>query len=114
MLLRPEVFGRADAADLTIHRLFEQDRGEHPVTVEGGRGHDPCPHGVHQVEHLVVVRPGVLLDAVELERLGGTAAALVERCDESLTGPDLVEHVVVHTSDCSQQPREEAREAPDW
>jgi hypothetical protein len=57
---------------------------------------------MHQVEHLVVVRPGVLLDAVQLQRLRGAATALVERSDEALSGPDLVQHVVVHITDCSQ------------
>ncbi len=64
--------------------------------VEGGAGDDPSAHLVDQVEHLLVARVGVLGDAVELQRLGGAAAALVERGDEAGAALRLLELVVVH------------------
>ena len=57
-------------------------------------GDDAGAHLVHQVEHLLVARVGVLGDAVELERLGRAAAALVQRCDEAGATLRLLELVV--------------------
>jgi hypothetical protein len=46
---------------------------------------------VHNREHLVIVRPGILVDAVEAQRLRRAAAALVERGDESGFCSDFLE-----------------------
>ncbi len=50
---------------------------------------DARAHLVHDVEHLLLVLIGVLVDAVELQRLRRAAAALVERRDETLVVLDL-------------------------
>ena len=64
--------------------------GEDPVAVEARAGDDPGAHLMHQIEHLLVAGVGVLGDAVQLERLGGAAAALVEGGHEAGPGGDLV------------------------
>ena len=53
-------------------------------------------HLVHQVEHLLVAGVGVLGDAVELQRLGRAAAALVQCRDEARAGLGLLELIGVH------------------
>ena len=79
----PQVVGRRTALDLAVHGHLEQDRAHDAVAVEGRAGDDAGAHLVDEVEHLLVARVGVLGDAVELERLGRAAAALVQRCDEA-------------------------------
>ena len=96
LLHRPEIVGRAPALDVTIHGPLEEDGPEDAIAVEAGAGHDAGPHLVDEVEHLLVVRPRVLRDPVELERLGRAAAALVERGDEPLARPHLLELLLVH------------------
>ena len=59
-------------------------------------GDDARAHLVDQVEHLLVARVGVLGDAVELERLGRAAAALVQRCDEAGATLRLLELILIH------------------
>jgi hypothetical protein len=59
------------ACDLPIHRPLEQDGPDHLAVAEAGRRDDPLTHLVDQVEHLLIVAPSALLDAVALERLGG-------------------------------------------
>ena len=68
---------------VAVHRPLEQDRADHLAAAEAGRGDDPRAHLVDQAEHLLVVRPCVVLDAIALERLGRRSALLVERGDEA-------------------------------
>jgi hypothetical protein len=49
---------------------------------------------MHDVVHALLVRPCVVLDAVELERLGRAAAALIERGNETFVGFDLLELIL--------------------
>ena len=72
------------AFDLTVHRPLEQDRADNFPSAEAGRGDDPRAHLVDQAEHLLVARPGILLDAIFLERLGRGPARLVERGDKAV------------------------------
>src|SRR5207248_647172 len=67
-----------------------------PVAVEGRALDDPTPHLVHEAEHLLVVRVGVLVDAVLLQGVGRAPAALVERGDEPPPVPHLFELLLVH------------------
>ena len=92
----PQVVRGGTALDVAIHGHLEQDRGQDPVAVEARAGDDPGPHLVHEVEHLLVTGVGVLGDAVELQRLGGAAAALVEGGDEAVPGCELVGLFGVH------------------
>ena len=96
VLVLPQVLGGALAVDLAVHGHLEEDRAEDPVAAEGGAGDDPAAHLVDEVEHLGVVAVGRLVDAVELERLGGAAPALVEGGDEAVARLDLLELSVVH------------------
>ena len=64
--------------------------------VEGRARDDAGPHLVHQVEHLLVAGVGVLGDAIELQRVGRAAAALVECGDEAGAALGFLELVVVH------------------
>ena len=57
---------------------------------------DAAAHLVDLVEHLRLAVVLVLLDAVQLQRLRGAAAALVEGGDEAVPGADLLELLLVH------------------
>ncbi len=94
----PEVLGSGHALDGPVHGLHEQDRGEDPRAVERRVRYDPGPHGVDEVEHLVVGAVPVLLDAVLGERLRRAAAALVEGGEEAAAGLDLLKLCSVHPS----------------
>ena len=96
LLLLPEVLGGALAVDLAVHRPLEQDGAEDAVAVEGRALDDAGPHLVHEVEHLVVVAEGRLVDAVQLERLRRAAAALVEGGDEAGPITHFLELLLVH------------------
>ena len=97
-LVLPQVAGRGLAADLAVHRHLEQDRADHLVTGETGRGGDARAHGVDQVEHLGLGGILILLDAVEAQRLGRRSPRLVQRGDEALAGFHLGSHGVVRHS----------------
>jgi hypothetical protein len=86
----PQVARRRLSVDLAIHRVLEQDGAEDPIAVECRRGDDPGTHFVDDGEHLVVVGPGVLGNAIQAQCLGRAAATLVECGDESGLGFDLV------------------------
>ena len=90
-LVLPEVGGRALALDLAVHGVLEQDGAHDPIAAEGRTGDDARPHGVHGVEHLVVVAVAVFADPIGQQRLGRAAAALVERRDETGGVGGLVE-----------------------
>ncbi len=81
--LVPQIGGGRDAVDLAVHRLLEEDRAEDAVVERGGLD-DSGAHLVHQVEHLVLVGPLVLGDAVQAQGLGGGASGLVQSGDEAL------------------------------
>ena len=68
----------------------------HPLAGERRARHDPRPHGVHHVEHLLLAGVRVLGDAVQRQRLRRAAAALVEGGDEPVAVLDLLQHVGVH------------------
>ncbi len=91
LLVVPEVLGRGLALDLPVHGVLEENGGQDTLPGEGGAGHDAGPHLMHQVEHLLIVGPGVLLDAVQAQRLRGTAATLVQRGDEAHGAGHLLE-----------------------
>jgi hypothetical protein len=105
VLARPEVLRGADALDLPVHGLLEQDRRQDPLPGESRAGDDARAHLVDQVEHLGLVGVRRLRDAVQPQRLGCAAAALVERRDEAPAGPDLLEHVLVHGHRTSKRSR---------
>ena len=92
----PQVLGGPDTVDVAIHRAFEQDRREHPISVKRGVLDDAGAHLVHEIEHLVVAGVLALLDSIELEGLGRATAALVESCDKSLGRAELFRHLLVH------------------
>src|SRR5690606_28105239 len=71
-------------------------RAQDAVAVERRAGDDAGAHLVHQVEHLLLVRPRRGLDAVKAERPGGAAAALVERRDETLARSNPVTLLLIH------------------
>jgi hypothetical protein len=96
LLLLPQVGGRRLPADLAVHRVLEQDRAEDAVAAEARARDDARAHLVHEVEHLLLARPSLLVEPVELEGLGRASAALVEGRDESVLGLDLLELFGAH------------------
>ena len=92
----PQIRRRRLTLDVAVHRHLEEDRCDHPVAVERRVGDDARAHRVHEIEHLGVAGVGALIDPVELESLGGAAAALVECGDEALAGTHLGAHVGIH------------------
>jgi hypothetical protein len=92
----PQVVGGRTTLDLAVHRHLEEDRAHDAVAVEGRAGDDAGPHLVHQIEHLLVAGVGVLADAVELQRLGSAAAALVQCSDETGTALSLLQLILIH------------------
>ena len=70
VLDRPQVLGGPEPTDLAIHGLLEEDRTEHVVAGER-RGHDDAgAHRMHEIEHLVVGRPGIVDDPYKASALG--------------------------------------------
>ena len=82
----PEVVRRRPSVDVPVHRVFEQDGADNPVAREARAGDDAGSHLMHEIEHLIVVGPGVVLDAVEARRVGvlpplWSSAAMKPGCD---------------------------------
>src|SRR3546814_14637728 len=75
---------RSAPGDLAVHRHLEEDGAQDLAAVEARALDDPAAHLVDAVEHLLLVGVRVLAHAVELQRLGRAATALVERGDEAL------------------------------
>ena len=96
LLHGPQVVGTAPALDLAVHRLLEQDRAQDAIAVERRAGDDPRAHRVDQVEHLLLARIGILLEAVQAERLRRAAATLIERGDEASGGLELLVLLRIH------------------
>src|SRR5262249_35249251 len=89
------------AVDLAVHRPLEQDRADDLAAGEAGRRDDAAPHLVDEAEHLLVVRPCAVLDAIALQRLGRGATRLVERGDESVASLHFRHHLLlVHRHPC--------------
>ena len=82
--------------DLPVHRLFEEDRPQDAVPAEHGTGNDPGSHGVHQIEHLLVIAVRTVFEAVQPQRLGRAASALIQGGDEAGRLLDLVELFLIH------------------
>ena len=95
-LVLPQELGCAFAVDGAIHCHLEQDCADYSLAREGGTFDDPGAHGMDEVVHLLVARILGCFDAVQLKRLGGAAAALVECCNETLATFCLVHHFGVH------------------
>ena len=83
LLVFPQVMGRGLALDIPVHGVFEENRRQDAVAVEGRAGDDARAHLVHQAEHLLVAVVGVFLDAVEAQGFGCAATALVQGGDEA-------------------------------
>jgi hypothetical protein len=49
---------------------------------------------VHDPEHAFVIRPGILIDSVQTQRLGRAAPALVEGGDKAARGSDFL-HLLI-------------------
>ena len=63
--------------------------------VKAGARHDAHAHLVHEREHLGIAAIGAVRNAVEAQRAGRRAAALVERGDEAALPGDLRRHLVI-------------------
>ncbi len=86
----PKIVSGRPPFDFPVHRLLEENRTDQSLAREGAARHDAGSHLMDEIEHLFVARPGALIDSVEAESLGRAPAALVQRRDESLAGPDLL------------------------
>src|SRR5690606_41481983 len=78
------------AAGLAVRGLRGGERAAAALAGGGGRGGDACPHLVDETVPPLVGLRGFGADAVELQRLGGRAAALVESGDEALAAAHLI------------------------
>ncbi len=87
--LRPQELGGGHALDVAIHGGFEQDGAGDAIAAEGRAGDDARAHGVDQIHHLRFAGIGVLGHAVQLQRLRGAAAALIQGRDEARLVADL-------------------------
>jgi hypothetical protein len=94
----PQVLSRGNSGHVSFHRLLEQDRCENARTIKRRAGQNTGSHGVDQVEHLSVRAIAVPLDAVQGQRLGRAATALVKGGEEAAAGPDLLGLGSVHAS----------------
>jgi hypothetical protein len=74
----PEVICGWLSLDLPVHGVFEEDCANNPFTGKAGAGYHARPHLMHEIKHLTVVVPGVVLDAVQGQRVRGGAAALIQ------------------------------------
>src|SRR5215470_2405135 len=96
----PEVIGGRLFFDLPLHGVFEQDGPNNPLAGEAGAGDDARAHLVHEIKHLIVVGPGVVLDSVQGQRVRGAAAALIQRRDESGMGLHFLQLLFVQDASC--------------
>src|SRR5262245_9542137 len=85
----PQIVRGGRAIDLAVHRILEQDGADDALAGEGRAGHDPCPHLMHDREHLFLGGPRVVLDAVGAQCVRRTATALVQRRNEPGMCPHL-------------------------
>ena len=96
LLAFPQVVRDAEAVEVALHRPLEQDRGEDVLAGERRAGDDAGAEAVHQLEHRLLRRPGVLAEAVAGERARRAAAGLVEGCNEALAVVDPGYLCVLH------------------
>src|SRR4029453_1895401 len=85
----PQIVRGGRAIDLPVHGVLEQDGADDALAGEGRAGHDPCPHLMHDREHLFLVGPRIVLDAVGAQCVRRTATALVQRRNEPGVCPHL-------------------------
>src|SRR5262245_47448969 len=71
------------ALDAAIHGVLEQDGAEDSLAGEGRARDDARAHLMHEREHLFLVGPRAVLDAVGPERAGRAPSALIQRRDEA-------------------------------
>ena len=86
--------------DVPVHGVFEQDRPNDPLAGEAGTGDDARTHMMHEIKHLIVVCPGMLLDSVKCQRVRGAAAALIERRDEPGMSLHFLKLFLVRDASC--------------
>jgi hypothetical protein len=60
----PEIVGGRLLVDVPVHGALEQDGPKDSLAGEAGTSNDPAAHLMHEGEHLLVVGPGTLLDAI--------------------------------------------------
>src|SRR6516165_8155862 len=56
---------------------------KNPLAGEAGTRDDARAHLMHELKHLIVVIPGVILDPVKCQRMRCAAAALIQRRDKA-------------------------------
>ena len=83
VFLLPQKRGGVLAVDGAVHRLLEKDGGQDLLAGEAGTQDQSRAHLMDEVEHLLVVAVFVLGNAIELQRFGGAAAALIQCGDEA-------------------------------
>ena len=91
----PKVRRRRLAFDIAVHSVLEQNRADQALAAECRARNDTRPHLVHYVVHPLLVRPGIFIDAVELERLRRAAATLIQGSDKTFVVLDLLQLLVV-------------------
>jgi hypothetical protein len=65
--------------DVPVHGVLEQDGGENPLAGEAGVSHEASAHLMHERKHLLLVGPRPCFDAVQTQRVGRAATALIQR-----------------------------------
>ena len=91
----PEILRGRHTIDIAVHGTLEQDRSHDLVAIKGRRLDDPRAHLVDQAEHLLIIRIGVFLDAIEAKRLRRRTARLVERGNKAVFFRCLLCHFFV-------------------
>src|SRR5438105_1683263 len=81
--------------DIPVDRVLEQDGADDALAGEAGARHDARAHLVHDLEHLCLAGPRVLLDSVGTQRAGRAAPALIQRRNEPGMGLHLLQLLVV-------------------
>src|SRR5262245_34632883 len=79
----PQILRGRLTLDAAVHGVLEQDGGQDPLAREDRARDDARTHLMHEREHLFLVGPRAVLDAVGPERAGRAPSALIQRRDEA-------------------------------
>ena len=86
--------------DVPVHGVLEQDGGQNPLAGEAGAGDEARAHLMHERKHLLLVGPRPVFDAIQTQRVGRAAPALIQRRNEPGLGLHFLQLLCVQAESC--------------